>query len=104
MSDYTNVFTNVITPFDPRRTKLLLGSLEYIAAEVIVAKVARKIIRADNKGWFELAYIHALSLRLWGVLRHSLSESPHTLVLIVQGNQSGLVRMLWMVLKEYQQC
>ena len=66
MSDYTNVFTNVITPFDPRRTKLLLGSLEYIAAEVIVAKVARKIIRADNKGWFELAYIHALSLPFMG--------------------------------------
>ena len=66
MSDYTNVFTNVITPFDPRRTKLLLGSLEYIAAEVIVAKVVRKIIRADNKGWFELAYIHALSLPFMG--------------------------------------
>ena len=66
MSDYTNVVTNVITPFDPRRTALLLGSLEYIAAEVVVAKVLRKIIRADNKGWLELAYVHALSLPFMG--------------------------------------
>ena len=66
MSDYTNVVTNVVTPFDPRRTKLLLGSLEYIAAEVVVAKVVRKIIKADTKGWFQLAYIHALSLPFMG--------------------------------------
>ena len=66
MSDYTNVVTNVITPFDPRRTALLMGSLEYIAAEVVVAKVIRKIIRADNKGWLELAYVHALSLPFMG--------------------------------------
>jgi len=66
MSDYTNVVTNVITPFDPRRTALLMGSLEYIAAEVVVAKVIRKIIRADTKGWLELAYVHALSLPFMG--------------------------------------
>ena len=66
MSDYTNVLTNVITPFDPRRTALLMGSLEYIAAEVVVSKVVRKIIGADNKGWLELAYVHALSLPFMG--------------------------------------
>ncbi len=50
-TDYTNIVTNVLLPFDPRRTKLLMGSLEYIAAEVVVAKVVRKIIKADTKGW-----------------------------------------------------
>ena len=64
--DYTNVLTNVITPVDPRRTDLLLGSLEYVAAEVIVAKLVRKIIKADNKGWAELAYVHTLSLPFMG--------------------------------------
>ena len=64
--EYTNIATNVITPFDPRRTKLLLGSLEYIAAEVLVAKIVRKIIKADNKGWAALAYVHALSLPFMG--------------------------------------
>ena len=66
MSDYTNVVTNIITPFDPRRTALLMGSLEYIAAEVVVSKVLRKIIKADNKGWLELVYVHALSLPFMG--------------------------------------
>ena len=65
-ADYTTIATNVILPFDPRRTKLLMGSLEYIAAEVVVAKVVRKIIRADTKGWLELAYVHALSLPFMG--------------------------------------
>ena len=64
--EYTNVATNVITPFDPRRTKQILGSLEYIAAEVVVAKIVRKLIKADTKGWAELAYIHALSLPFMG--------------------------------------
>ena len=67
MSDeYTNVLTNVITPVDPRRTDLLFGSLEYVAAEVVVAKIVRKIIKADTKGWAELAYIHTLSLPFIG--------------------------------------
>ena len=67
MSDeYTNILTNVVLPFDPRRTKLLLGTLEYIAAEVIVAKVVRKIMRADNRGWLQLAYVHALSMPFLG--------------------------------------
>ena len=65
-TDYTNIVTNVVLPFDPRRTKLLMGSLEYIAAEVVVAKVVRKIIKADTKGWLELAYVHALSLPFMG--------------------------------------
>ena len=65
-NEYTNVLSNIIVPFDPRRTKLLMGSLEYVAAEVIVAKVVRKIIKADNKGWLELAYVHALSLPFMG--------------------------------------
>lgn len=64
--DYLNIATNVVTPFDPRRTKLLLGSLEYIAFEVVVAKIIRKIIKADTKGWAHLAYIHALSLPFMG--------------------------------------
>jgi hypothetical protein len=64
--DYANIATNVILPFDPRRTKLLLGSLEYIAFEVVIAKIIRKIIKQDNKGWLHLGYIHALSLPFMG--------------------------------------
>ena len=64
--DYVNILTNVVVPFDPRKTKLLLGSLEYIAAEVVVAKIVRKIIKADTVGWLQLCYVHALSLPFMG--------------------------------------
>ena len=64
--DYTNILPNVVVAFDPRKTKLLLGSLEYIAAEVVVAKIVRKIIKADTVGWLQLCYVHALSLPFMG--------------------------------------
>ena len=63
---YTNIATNVILPFDFRRTKLVLGTLEYIAAEVVVAKIVRKVMKADNKGFLQLAYVHALSMPFLG--------------------------------------
>ena len=64
--DYMNILSNTVLPFDPRRTKLLLGSLEYIAFEVVVGKMVRKLMKADNIGWARLAYIHALSLPFMG--------------------------------------
>ena len=68
MGDYQNVAKNVIVPIDPRRTKQLLGSIEYVAAEVVVAKIVRKLIKADTVGWMQLAYIHTLSLPFLGGL------------------------------------
>ena len=64
--DYMNILSNIVVPFDPRKTKLLLGSLEYIAAEVVVAKVVRKIIKADTVSWTQLACVHAISLPFIG--------------------------------------
>ena len=64
--EYLNILTNIDLPYDFRRTKLLLGSLEYIAFEVVVVKMLRKIMRADNVGWARLSYIHALSLPFTG--------------------------------------
>ena len=66
MSAYQNIATNVIAPFDPRRIELLIGSLEYVAFEVVVAKLVRKLIKQDSFSWTQLAYIHALSLPFMG--------------------------------------
>ena len=91
MASRTNIATNVILPFDPRRTKLLLGSLEYIAFEVVIAKIVRKIIKADNKGWLHLGYIHALSLPFMGGGPRGFSTRiPFTTDKIGKGNLSGL--------------
>ena len=64
--DYQNIVTNIILPYDPRRTKLLLGSLSYVAWEVLVSKMVRKTLRADNKSWTHLGAVHALSLPFMG--------------------------------------
>ena len=64
--EWSNVAMNLVLPVDFRRTKLILGTLEYIAAEVVVSKIVRKFMKADNKGWAELAYIHALSMPFMG--------------------------------------
>ena len=60
-----NIGTNAILPFDPRKMKLLLGSAEYIALEVFVSAVVRKIMKAP-KGYMELVAIHAISLPFMG--------------------------------------
>ena len=64
--DYTNILSNIVVPIDPRKTKVLLGALEYVAAEVVVAKVVRKIIKADTVSWTQLACVHAISLPFIG--------------------------------------
>ena len=96
MSDeYTNILTNVVLPFDPRRTKLLLGTLEYIAAEVIVAKVVRKIMRADNKGWLQLAYVHALSMPFLGGAAGFFDPQEQYTGTDSKGKKIGCATQLW---------
>ena len=63
-----NVFNNAILPFDPRKYDLVAGSAQLVAVEVIVSKVIRKILRMGNRGFAELAAIHALSLPFLGGL------------------------------------
>ena len=60
-----NIGSNAILPFDPRKMKLMLGSAEYIALEVFVSAVVRKIMKAP-KGYMELVAIHAISLPFMG--------------------------------------
>jgi len=60
-----NIPINAIVPFDPRKVTLLMGSVEYVALEVLVSKLARFLLKAP-KGWGELAMVHALSLPFMG--------------------------------------
>ena len=61
-----NIPSNAVLPFNPMRTKLAIGSAEYVAIEVIVDKLLRKLMRFRNKSFMELAYIHAVSLSFMG--------------------------------------
>ena len=62
---FSNVGYNAVLPFDPRKMKLLMGSAEYVAIEVLVSALIRFMMKAP-KGWTELVFIHALSMPFMG--------------------------------------
>ena len=41
---------------------MVQGTIVYVAAEVLVVKILRKIMKADNKSIMELAAVHTVSL------------------------------------------
>ena len=62
----TNILSNAILPFDPRRIKLAMGSAEYIAWEVIVTMLLRQALGYSKKSVLELIQVHAVSLTFMG--------------------------------------
>ena len=64
--DALNIPMNAILPFDPRRYKLAIGSAEYVAIEIVISKIIRMLLKQNNKGWVELATVHAISLSYMG--------------------------------------
>jgi hypothetical protein len=62
----SNIFKNAIAPLDFRKGKVVQGTLVYVAAEVLVSKVLRRIMKADNKTVMELAAVHTISLGVMG--------------------------------------
>jgi hypothetical protein len=62
----SNIFKNAILPLDFRKGKVVQGTLVYVAAEVLVSKVLRRIMKADNKSVMELAAVHTISLGVMG--------------------------------------
>ena len=63
-----NVLNNTITPFDPRRSQLIIGNIQLVAVEVTVSKILRKILRMADESIFRLTLIHAASLPCWRLL------------------------------------
>ena len=61
-----NVFNNGIVAVDFRKSKQLIGTVEYVAAEVLVSKVIRAVLKMENRGIFDLAFIHLLSIPFMG--------------------------------------
>ena len=62
----SNVFKNAILPLDFRKGKVVQGTIVYVAAEVLVSKVLRRFMKADNKSFMELAAVHTISLGIMG--------------------------------------
>ena len=64
---YSNVFWNVLQPYNFNYDNQLAGSATIVASEVLVGWVIRKVMKAP-KPVLEMAYIHALSLPFLGGL------------------------------------
>ena len=79
MDSFQNVASNSIAPVDVRKGSLVLGAAEYIAVEVAVSKIVRSVLNMENRGIFELAFIHALSIPLLGGLGAPFSEQKSIL-------------------------
>ena len=62
-----NVIDNAIAPLDFRKGgSQIVGTAEYVAAEVLVSKVIRMVLKMENKGIGELAAIHLISIPFLG--------------------------------------
>ena len=61
-----NIPANAVLPFNPMRPQLALGSAEYVAIEVIISKLFRRLIGAAPKSWKDLIFIHGVSLSYMG--------------------------------------
>ena len=69
-----NIIKNALNTLNPMTPKVLQGSIIYVALEVAVSKVLRKIMRADTKSYTELAVVHSLSLGFMGGTRDFQKE------------------------------
>ena len=57
-SKVMNIFKNMASPFSSG--KAIKGSMSYVALEVLVSKLLRKIMQMES--WTELSVVHAFDL------------------------------------------
>ena len=60
MEQVQNVLSNAVAPVDFRKAKQLIGTVELIAVEVLVSKIVRTVLRMENRGLMDLAFVHLL--------------------------------------------
>ena len=76
----SSIVKNAIAPINPKKSKVLQGSVIYVALEVAVSKLLRTIMRADNKTIAELAAVHTVSLGLMGGTGAAITNPQETVV------------------------
>ena len=62
---FTNIFQNAILPVDPRKMKVLMGSAQYIAVEVLLSQLIRRFMKAPQS-WTDTILVHTLSMPFMG--------------------------------------
>ena len=86
----SNVLWNVTEPFTGKAEGQLQGTVQHIVTEVLVSKALRFILKWENRGFLELATIHAVSQPFLGGLFfgdniRSLGQSPSNIEAATDG-------------------
>ena len=92
-----NILWNAILPFDPSKLNLALGSIEYVAWEVIISKIFRQLLRKDTKSVFELLQVHAASMAFLGGAAGFVAPSgdfSQSLLLNLQDGAKGIPALM----------
>ena len=63
-----NVFFNLVEPANFKTENQITGTLSNIAAEVLLSKVIRRVLRMEQKGFIELGTLHLISQPFLGGL------------------------------------
>jgi len=66
MDQAQNVLSNGVAPVDFRKPYQLYGTAGHVAAEVLVSKIVRSVLKMENRGIIELATVHLLSIPFMG--------------------------------------
>ena len=68
MQSAQNILSNAAIPVDFRRDSQLIGTAEYVAAEVLVSKIVRSVLKMEQRNILDLAFVHVLSIPFLGGL------------------------------------
>jgi hypothetical protein len=74
----SNVFKNAILPL--KGGKMIKASIVYVALEVAVSKLLRRITKAQNKSIGELAATHLVSLGFMGGISASMTQNKEKII------------------------
>ena len=65
-ADAVNIPKNVLLPWNPMQSQKLLGTVEYVAIEVVVASLFRRLLGFPRKAFGDLIQVHAASMAFLG--------------------------------------
>ncbi len=98
MEQAQNVLSNAIAPVDFRKAKQLVGTVEYVAAEVLVSKIVRTVLRWRTGVFLNLPSFTYSAYHSWAGLRPPSVPSETSIQQMVTG------RPLWTEPREYPVC
>jgi len=84
-----NVFWNALAPVDFSKSAQVQGTLSHVAAEVLLSKLLRRVLKMEQRGFMELGVIHLLSQPFLGGLFFGANPNDVSNSTVMQAAQDG---------------